>query len=115
MKMADDEMKMTDDEMKMADDEMKMVDDEMKIADDEMKMADDEMKMADDEIKMLRCRLRLTFTCLKALVKAPRYATTPDEMRTSPVRLVYCLPSSTAAWLHLSFSPPRPPITCSSP
>lgn len=54
------------------------------------------------------------FTCLKSMVKAPRYATVADDRRTSPVMLVTLSPSRRAASVHLSFSPPSPPISFSA-
>ena len=40
---------------------------------------------------------RVTLTCLNAEVKAPKYATTPADINTSPVKLLYFSPSSVAA------------------
>lgn len=37
----------------------------------------------------------------KADVNAPRYAITPDEINTSPIRLSYCTWRLLAAWDHL--------------
>ena len=43
----------------------------------------------------------MRFTCLKAAVKAPKYATTPDDTNTSPMRFVNLIPSCLATSVHL--------------
>ena len=52
--------------------------------------------------------------CRNADVNAPRYATTPADINTSPVRFSYCIPRSSAALLQRVFSPPKPPISFSA-
>ena len=55
---------------------------------------------------------QLTF--LKSTVKGPKYATTPEDRSTSPVILSYLSPSTRAASVQRSFSPPSPPISFSA-
>ena len=50
----------------------------------------------------------------KAEVNAPRYATTPADISTSPVKLFNCSSRSSAALPQRVFSPPRPPISFSA-
>lgn len=50
---------------------------------------------------------------LKVAVKGPRYAITPADTKTSPVRFTYLTPKRSADSSHRAFSPPRPSISYS--
>lgn len=54
-------------------------------------------------------------SCLprKVAVKGPRYAITPADTRTSPVRFTYLTPNRSADSSHRAFSPPKPSISYS--
>ncbi len=48
----------------------------------------------------------------KVAVKGPKYAITPADTRTSPVRFMYLTPNRSADSSHRAFSPPSPSISC---
>ena len=48
---------------------------------------------------------------LKVAVKGPRYAITPADTNTSPVRFTYLTPRRSADSSHRAFSPPSPSIS----
>jgi len=48
---------------------------------------------------------------LNAEVNAPRYATTPEAINTSPVSMSYYDLRSSASSFHLPFSPPKDSIS----
>lgn len=60
-------------------------------------------KSSEQGILMLRQALThcTVCSCLKAAVKAPKYATTPDDTKTSPIRFSNLIPSCFATSVHL--------------
>mmetsp|Transcript_25501 Transcript_25501/g.75919 ORF Transcript_25501/g.75919 Transcript_25501/m.75919 type:complete len:210 (-) Transcript_25501:219-848(-) len=61
------------------------------------------------------CSTQLEMESLRyAARKTPRYATMPEDIRTSPVSECSCSPSFTEDAVHLVFSPPRPLMSFSA-